>query len=638
VTDSKCLLWSEVAGEMLLILAALSALLSLGNGLECLCGLHVVDNDGSSVRNGVITAPVGNTSTSDCPADAPKFPLGDGEDPDLYLGVCETDGVCFKAVHKQNGQIRVSYRCLPAHLLEPKERPFFCHSSEANGHEFRVGCCSDEDSCNGNLTVTLSPEPIIGKEQREASAFLASTSSSQHGLVLVLLLTIPTAAAIILLLVGVCLWRHYVYNGNATKKLSRRRMLLPTFVHHHHNNHEVQPIAPATGSTTISTSGGNNVAGGGKVHGRSRAMLRSGGGDSAVPLIMDDSSATTASQATTIKDMLLENTCSGSGSGLPLLVQRSIARQINLSEVIGQGRFGEVWRGRWRGEDVAVKIFSTRDEKSWQRESDIYQTVMLRHDNILGFIATDNKDSGMWTQLWLVTEFHENGSLFDYLSGQNAVEESQMARMALGIATGLAHLHMEIIGTHGKPGIAHRDLKSKNILVKKDLTCAIADLGLCVKHDAETDAVDFPPEMGAVEEEGSAKVQGTKRYLAPEILDESINAQHFDSWKCADVYSLGLVFWELARRTKSLEGCVEDYAQPYFEVVDADPGLDDMRRAVCDKGFRPTVPDRWQETEHLRTLTRVMKECWYANSAARLTALRIKKTLADLESASRPEE
>ena len=61
--------------------------------------------------------------------------------------------------------------------------------------------------------------------------------------------------------------------------------------------------------------------------------------------------------------------------------------------------------------------------------------------------------------------------------------------------------------------------------------------------------------------------------------------------------SLGLVFWELARRTKSLEGCVEDYAQPYFEVVDADPGLDDMRRAVCDKGFRPTVPDRWQETE-----------------------------------------
>ena len=44
----------------------------------------------------------------------------------------------------------------------------------------------------------------------------------------------------------------------------------------------------------------------------------------------------------------------------------------------------------------------------------------------------------------------------------------------------------------GKPAIAHRDLKSKNILVKKDLTCAIADLGLCVRHQAETDSVDIP--------------------------------------------------------------------------------------------------------------------------------------------------
>lgn len=77
--------------------------------------------------------------------------------------------------------------------------------------------------------------------------------------------------------------------------------------------------------------------------------------------------------------------------GLPLLVQRSIARQIQLVETIGKGRFGEVWRGRWRGENVAVKIFSSREERSWFREAEIYQTVLLRHDNILGFIAADNK-------------------------------------------------------------------------------------------------------------------------------------------------------------------------------------------------------------------------------------------------------
>lgn len=72
-------------------------------------------------------------------------------------------------------------------------------------------------------------------------------------------------------------------------------------------------------------------------------------------------------------------------------MQRTIARTIVLQESIGKGRYGEVWRGKWRGEDVAVKIFSSRDERSWFREADIYQTIMLRHENILGFIAADNK-------------------------------------------------------------------------------------------------------------------------------------------------------------------------------------------------------------------------------------------------------
>lgn len=45
----------------------------------------------------------------------------------------------------------------------------------------------------------------------------------------------------------------------------------------------------------------------------------------------------------------------------------------------------------------------------------------------------------------------------------------------------------------GKPGIAHRDLKSKNILVKKNGMCAIADLGLAVRHESITDTIDIAP-------------------------------------------------------------------------------------------------------------------------------------------------
>ncbi|XP_061696987.1 TGF-beta receptor type-1 isoform X1 [Syngnathoides biaculeatus] len=286
-----------------------------------------------------------------------------------------------------------------------------------------------------------------------------------------------------------------------------------------------------------------------------------------------------------LKDLIYDMSTSGSGSGLPLLVQRTIARTIVLQESIGKGRFGEVWRGKWRGEDVAVKIFSSRDERSWFREAEIYQTTMLRHDNILGFIAADNKDNGSWTQLWLVSEYHEHGSLFDYLNRYTVSVES-MVVIALSVASGLAHLHMEIIGTQGKPAIAHRDLKSKNVLVKKNGTAVIADLGLAVKHDSGTNSIDIPTNHRV----------GTKRYMSPEILDETINASNFESFKRADIYSLGLVFWELARRC-SVRGLHEDFQLPYYDLVPSDPSVEDMRKVVCEQKLRPNIPNQWQSCE-----------------------------------------
>ncbi|XP_064646850.1 TGF-beta receptor type-1-like isoform X2 [Lineus longissimus] len=324
------------------------------------------------------------------------------------------------------------------------------------------------------------------------------------------------------------------------------------------------------------------------------------------------------SESTTIREMIDDMTHSGSGSGLPLLVQRTIARTICLAEVIGRGRFGQVWRGRWRGENVAVKIFHAREERSWFREAESYQTVMLRHENILGFIAADNKDNGTWTQLWLVTDYHENGSLFDYLN-QTICDIPGMIKLALSTVSGLAHLHMEIMGTQGKPAIAHRDLKSKNILVKRNGTCCIADLGLAVRHDSARDIVDIAPNHRV----------GTKRYMAPEVLDVTINMSHFESFKRADVYALGLVLWEIARRT-TVGGLHEEYSLPYQDCVPNDPSMEEMKKIVCVDRQRPSMPNRWQSSEALRVMSKLMKECWYHNAAARLTALRIKKTLASM--------
>ena len=93
-----------------------------------------------------------------------------------------------------------------------------------------------------------------------------------------------------------------------------------------------------------------------------------------------------------------------------------------------------MWLASWRGEKVAVKTFFTTEEvtstniyleysyyifreainqlstfnyhiagaqASWFRETEIYQTVLMRHNNILGFIAADIKGSGGWTQVVL---------------------------------------------------------------------------------------------------------------------------------------------------------------------------------------------------------------------------------------------
>ncbi|XP_052751096.1 bone morphogenetic protein receptor type-1B isoform X2 [Galleria mellonella] len=309
---------------------------------------------------------------------------------------------------------------------------------------------------------------------------------------------------------------------------------------------------------------------------------------------------------------------SGSGSGLPLLVQRTVAKQIQMVESIGKGRYGEVWLAKWRGEKVAVKVFFTTEEASWFRETEIYQTVLMRHENILGFIAADIKGTGSWTQMLLITDYHENGSLHDYLQTV-VLDTHSLVSMAYSIVSGLAHLHMDIFGTKGKPAIAHRDIKSKNILVKRNGQCAIADFGLAVRFVAEENTVDIAPNTRV----------GTRRYMAPEVLDEKLDVTNFEAFKTADMYSLGLVLWEMCRRCASGDKgqFVEAYALPYHEYVPPDPSFEDMHAVVVAKNIRPPIPSRWMSSEPLAALVTVMSECWHANPPVRLTALRVKKTL-----------
>jgi len=326
----------------------------------------------------------------------------------------------------------------------------------------------------------------------------------------------------------------------------------------------------------------------------------------------------TAAGDSTLREVFEHSVTSGSGSGMPLLIQRTVAKQITLGECIGKGRYGEVWRGLWHGESVAVKIFFSRDEASWTRETEIYSTVLFRHENILGYIGSDMTSRNSITQLWLVTHYHPLGSLYDHLN-RHSLSHLQLLHLAISAISGILHLHTEIFGTQGKPAIAHRDIKSKNILVRSNGMCVIADFGLAVTHTQTT---------GEMNVANNPRV-GTKRYMSPEVLDQTINMGLFESFRRVDIYAFGLVLWEMCRRTVS-SGFVEEYRPAFFDMVPSDPSFEDMRKVVCVDQYRPAIPNRWDSDPILSGICQLMKECWHQNPNVRLPALRLKKSLLKL--------
>lgn len=161
-------------------------------------------------------------------------------------------------------------------------------------------------------------------------------------------------------------------------------------------------------------------------------------------------------------------------------------RPIKLVEVRARGRFGSVWKAQFHEQTVAVKIFPLQDKQSWMTEQDVYKLPHMRnHDNILRFIGTERRGDNLNLELWLITEFQQNGSLFEYLKG-NTVTWSELCKITETLASGLSFLHDEIPPSRGldaKPAVAHRDFKSKNVLITADHTALIADFGLALKFE-----------------------------------------------------------------------------------------------------------------------------------------------------------
>ncbi|KAH7696664.1 TKL/STKR/TYPE2 protein kinase [Aphelenchoides avenae] len=282
-------------------------------------------------------------------------------------------------------------------------------------------------------------------------------------------------------------------------------------------------------------------------------------------------------------------------------------REITLLEKASTGRFSEVYKGRLGSNVFAVKVLPATAIDSWVNEQDVYALKAIRsHPHLVDFVAAfQNND-----KYWLVTVYHENGSLSDYLR-KNVLSLEVAMKFLTTMLSGLAFLHDEsVVGEETKPSVVHRDFKSKNVLIKDDLTTCITDFGLALKC-----------ENGRMSEESHGQV-GTRRYMAPEVLEGATEFSAF-AFQQIDVYAAGLVMWEILSRTRVPEDgddAVPDYLLPYEKEAGPSPSLGQIRELVVMRKFRPEVREAHLQNKSTRTIVKTIREMWDMEPDGRITS------------------
>ena len=230
-------------------------------------------------------------------------------------------------------------------------------------------------------------------------------------------------------------------------------------------------------------------------------------------------------------------------------------------EQLGGGGQGMVWRGTWKGKVVAIKKCLRPDPTDVR----ILQQL-CPHPNIItmhGFVVDMESMSCS-----IVTELIEGGSMFDFLHKKNKVpSDEQKSSWMKGIAEGMLFLHSQ--------GLAHRDLKSGNVLLAGDdlKISKLCDFGTARKLDHTT---------------AQSAVTGTYRWVAPEVISEpdaKINQ------KC-DVFSYSMVLCEIVTQ-----------ALPYKEKK-----TEQLAMLALMTGKRPTLPS--SDIECPPYLRNLITACW----------------------------
>ncbi|KAK6131333.1 hypothetical protein DH2020_034936 [Rehmannia glutinosa] len=177
------------------------------------------------------------------------------------------------------------------------------------------------------------------------------------------------------------------------------------------------------------------------------------------------------------------------------------ANLLNFEHKIAGGSNGNLYKGLFRSQDVAIKVFKTESlNGDMQREfaQEVYILRKVRHKNVVQFIGACTRPP----LLCIVTEFMSGGSVYDFLHKQKGVFKlPAILKVAVDVSKGMSYLHQN--------NIIHRDLKAANLLMDENEVVKIADFGVA----------RVQLQSGVMTAE-----TGTYRWMAPELWDCAVGA------------------------------------------------------------------------------------------------------------------
>ena len=258
-----------------------------------------------------------------------------------------------------------------------------------------------------------------------------------------------------------------------------------------------------------------------------------------------------------------------------LLDPREVIYKQEKESLLGTGAFGEVFRGKYKGRAVAIKLFTATEFnkveegfKELRAESKVLQ--QLHHPSLVCMVGVTIHP----TMLLVLEEAPEGSLQAPLLREQRAFPRIVLHRIAIQVASALRFLH--------SINIIFRDLKADNVLLWSLLpdhliNCKVTDFNIAAHADPG----------------GARGLHGTKGFIAPEVAHINRAKERSVYDHRADIFSFGMFLYQLLARRHPFHN-----VQP-FKI-----------EAAIEEGQRPQLEDVSLAETGLYYLSRVMKLCW----------------------------